>query len=379
MRASIRDQGALTAVSPAALSAYALAEGWRKTDIFGDHSDVYTSEGLPEIILPRHKSLGDYASVVSRLIEIFARVADKDELTLYRDLVTADRDIIRVRAAESDDGSVAARDGIRLLNGTRKMLQTAAYSLRNPQPFYHASKYKYINSCLNRFRMGQTEQDSFAITLLSPVVPPPMQRALSMEFGLDDDSIERRMTKRLAGALAATLQATRKTVEGDTEAFSSAVEDGVSANLCEALVEVIEPFQMLDVSLTWARTRPIDRHREVIRFAANDAHILRDAARSFRGHELRPNVRLIGIVERLRRNKRKTEEIVAIQSSIDEQDQSVTAVLEQSDYERAVQAHKDKAKVIVLGDLERVGQRWRMLNPRIADVIQSKDSPNESE
>ena len=157
MRASIRDQGALTAVSPAALSAYALAEGWRKTDIFGDHSDVYTSEGLPEIILPRHKSLGDYASVVSWLIEIFARVADKDELTLYRDLVTADRDIIRVRAAESDDGSVAARDGIRLLNGTRKMLQTAAYSLRNPQPFYHASKHKYINSCLNRFRMGQTE------------------------------------------------------------------------------------------------------------------------------------------------------------------------------------------------------------------------------
>ena len=61
MRASIRDQGALTAVSPAALSAYALAEGWRKTDIFGDHSDVYTSEGLPEIILPRHRKASKFS------------------------------------------------------------------------------------------------------------------------------------------------------------------------------------------------------------------------------------------------------------------------------------------------------------------------------
>ena len=107
MKTSIQDRDALLAVSPVALSAYARAEGWSKEEAYGDFSDIYVADGLPEIILPRTENLGDYADVVSTLIGIFARVADVDELTLYRDLVTADRDVIRMRAADSDDGTVS--------------------------------------------------------------------------------------------------------------------------------------------------------------------------------------------------------------------------------------------------------------------------------
>ena len=107
MKTSIQDRDALLAVSPVALSAYARAEGWSKAEAYGDFSDIYVADGLPEIILPRTENLGDYADVVSTLIGIFARVADVDELTLYRDLVTADRDVIRMRAADSDDGTVS--------------------------------------------------------------------------------------------------------------------------------------------------------------------------------------------------------------------------------------------------------------------------------
>ena len=99
MKASIRDKDALAAVSPAALAAYARAAGWSRTEDYGDHSDVYASEGAPEIVIPRTQRLGDYAGVVSRLIEIFAQAAGMDTLVLYRDLVTADRDVVRVRAA----------------------------------------------------------------------------------------------------------------------------------------------------------------------------------------------------------------------------------------------------------------------------------------
>ena len=255
MRASIRDKKALIEISPGALSAYARVAGWNKTDIYGDHSDVYTSAGLPEIILPRSQRLGDYASIVSRLIEIFAKVAEMDELTLYRDLVTADRDVIRLRTAESNDGSVAASDGINIMRGAHDMLLAAACSLQNSQPLYRAGANKEASDYLNRVRLGQTEQGSFVITLLTPVVPPPIQQPLFPESAPDDDPVERQITKRLAGALAATRQATEKTVGGNAEAFSEAVKYGVSANLCEALVEVISPFETLDISLTWARTR----------------------------------------------------------------------------------------------------------------------------
>ena len=70
MKVDIRDRDALRAISPDALSAYARAAGWSKTDErYGAHSDIYAAEGLPEIIVPRTQRLGDYASVVAQLIE----------------------------------------------------------------------------------------------------------------------------------------------------------------------------------------------------------------------------------------------------------------------------------------------------------------------
>lgn len=377
MRASIRDREALTAVSPAALSAYARAEGWDKVDTYGDHSDVYTSKGLPEIILPRTQRLGDYANVVSQLIEIFAGVAETDEMSLYRDLVTADRDVIRVRAAENGDGAVAVGDGIDLMLGARDMLLAAACSLREPQPLYRMGANREANDYVRQMRLGQTEQGSFVVTLLTPVVLPPMRQTLEPNWEPDGDPIERQMTRCLAGALKAASLATERAVGGDAGAFFEAVAHGVSANLCEALVTLIEPFPTLDISMTWARTYPMKTAREVVRFAKSDAPILREAALSFRDHAPRPDVRLFGFVHRLKRGKQETEGTVTLRASVDGRTQSVMTVLSQSDYKRAIKAHETQAAVVARGDLERFGQRWRLLNPVITEVIE--DTPEDGE
>ena len=103
MKAQILDAEALRAISPAALAAFARGEGWAKTATYGGHADVYAGHDRPEIIIPRTDRLADYASAVSRLIDVFAKVNDRDELATYRDLVGADRDVVRVRAFGGDD------------------------------------------------------------------------------------------------------------------------------------------------------------------------------------------------------------------------------------------------------------------------------------
>ena len=379
MRADIRDREALLAVSPGALSAYARASGWIKAESYGDHSDVYASAESPEIILPRHQRLADYASVVWRLIEVFAKAAETDELVLYRDLVTADRDVMRVRAPDGEAGSVNVSDGVTLMHGARDMLLSAACSLWNPQPLYRAGANKEASEYLKRVRMGQTEQGSFVITLLSPVVPPRMQLGTGSELVQDDDPIERRITSRLVGALTAVREATEIAIAGGADAFFKAIERGVSANLCEALVSVMEPFREIDVTVTWARTCPAPRTRDIVRFAASDAPILREAARSFRSREPQPDRELVGFVRMLKRGEAERDGTVTLLTSIDGKNQSVTTVLKQADYERAVSAHKERASVVVKGDLERVGQRWSLLNPMIMDVIRNVDASINSE
>ncbi len=379
MRVDIRDKEALLGVSPGALSAYARASGWIKAESYGDHSDVYASAELPEIILPRHQRLADYASVVWQLIEVFAKAAETDELSLYRDLVTADRDVLRVRAPDSETGSVNVSDGVTLMHGARDMLLSAACSLSNPQPLYRAGANKEAREYLRQVRMGQTEQGSFVITLLSPVVPPRMQLKLMSDWTQDDDPIERRITRRLVGALTAIREATEITIAGDTDAFFGAIEHGVSANLCEALVSVIEPFREIDVTVTWARTCPAPQVRDVVRFAASDAPILREAARSFRSREPQLDRVLVGFVRMLRRGEAERDGTVTLLTSIGGRNQSVTTVLKQADYERAVLAHKERASVVVKGDLERVGQHWNLLNPVILDMIWNVYTSGDSE
>ena len=119
--------------------------------------------------------------------------------------------------------------------------------------------------------------------------------------------------------------------------------------------------------------------RNVVHFDAHDAPILREAARSFRDREPRPGICLFGVVQRLKRGETDTEGTIALWTSIDGQNQAVVAVLKQSDYERAIQAHETKSPLVMEGDLERTGQRWRLLNPRIADVILNEDVPDEDE
>ena len=84
MQATIHDREALKAISPAALAAYARSAGWQRGETYRLHSDIYAGRNRPEIIVPRTDHLGDYATVVSRLIEVFAQMADQDELTIYR-------------------------------------------------------------------------------------------------------------------------------------------------------------------------------------------------------------------------------------------------------------------------------------------------------
>ena len=140
MKARILDANALRGVSPSGLAAYARSAGWAKTEPFGETADVWHGEGLSEILLPRTDLLGDYASVVSRLIGVFSEESGQDELAVLKDLLEADHDVIRVRAMEgAPNGSSALGTGVAIVSQIREMLLAAACAaVESPQQVYRA-------------------------------------------------------------------------------------------------------------------------------------------------------------------------------------------------------------------------------------------------
>ncbi|KKZ15478.1 MAG: hypothetical protein TH68_00075, partial [Candidatus Synechococcus spongiarum 142] len=254
---------------------------------------------------------------------------------------------------------------------------------------YRAGANKEAKELLEQVRLGQTHQGSFVITVLTPIVPPPVEPPLQQELfpGLSDDRgdedqdapIQRKMTRRLVEALQAARESTEKAAAGDSGAFADGVEKGVSANLCDALTCLIGPFPSLDIGVSWARTRPSSLPEAVVQFGSADSPILREAARLFRHRAPQEGVHLHGFVEHLKRPETKDDGTIHLRTHVDGQPQAVTAVLAQSEYGRALQAHKDKAMVTLRGDLERKGQRWWLLNPQVESVLLNEEGATEGE
>lgn len=361
----ITDAVALREVAPAALRSYVIAQGWNHVERYGTHSDVYAREGA-EIIVPGTASLGDYASVVATLTSIIADVEGRDELQVFLDLVTSDRDVIRVRAPRAnDDGSVAIDEGVSLVVHARNLLLSSACSAWEPKATYRAGKVRKAEDYMNHVRLGQTERGSFVVTLLSPV-PPALEQPLQptlwpME---EDEPYERLVTRKFMDGLIAAKKAIEQFNRGATfEVFENAVSSGVSANLCDAAARLVESGDGADISVTWARTRRTPEERRSITLVRAEGEVLKEAARLFHEKQPRPDERLEGFVTKLGREESAFDGNATLKAYVDDRIASIHVQFPQQMYERAIEAHRSKRPVVVTGTLEKSGRRWVLKAP----------------
>ena len=376
MKARVLDAVALKAVSLAALAAYARSGGWVKTEPHGSHADIYVGDGRPEIVLPRTDRLGDYASVVSRLVGIFG--TNRAAGTNWRCTVILSGQITMSSGfARSGPQTTARSFSTKASNwfpspgkcsSQRRALRRRCGLSTGAGANREAAEY------MRQVRLGQTEHSSFVVTLMAPV-PPGLQPLLDESWtDFDNEPYERQVTRRLVQALEASREAAEKAHSGDgARAFERAVNYGVSANLCDAVARLIERSSGMEVSVSWARTRPTPESRRRIRFSESDAGTLREAARTFRAREPRPDVTLFGSVHTLTRDKHAIDGQVTFKVDMDGRIQSVGAVLDRNNYSVAISAHEARNPVVVTGDLERSGQRWRLTNAAVRELASDEN------
>lgn len=250
-------------------------------------------------------------------------------------LMATDRDVVRLRVGKSEEGSVKLNEGVSLIQGARDMLLATACSLGKSKAVYRAGANRKEADLMSKIRLGQTDQGNFVVTLLMPTIPRPVSSLLPDKLDQDTPA-EQHLTARLIEALTALRVAAERMASGEEDAFSDATTSGVSANLCDALVKIIDSFPTLDVSVSWARIRLKIAPNQTFRFGTNDAPLLQQMAHAFREHAPRPDTQLQGYVRRLTREEGEENGIIHLNASIDGKQLSVTAFLERQDYEQAV-------------------------------------------
>ena len=229
------DSLSLREITPVALSAYLRSQGWAKAGTYREHSDVYVADGKPEVIVPRTPVIDDYALVVEDLIALLSRLFGRDQISIYRDLTLADRDVLRVRALGNYPSGMPLENSYGLIGHTREMLAAAANSLDDNRPVYRSGTGSKASNYLQTVRLQGIEGGSFSLVMVSPALAP--------RFSAQDDtieaSLERRIAQRLSESLFAARIASERAVGGDAAAFGQVIGSGVSANLCEAVAGLL--------------------------------------------------------------------------------------------------------------------------------------------
>ncbi|WP_296817084.1 hypothetical protein [Brevundimonas sp.] len=378
MKAALTDKFALEAVSPAALRAYLEFEGWRSAGAFGKFGQIFeTPEGMlgGELAVPYTSDIADYASAVANIIGALARAEHRDEIAVYRDLVGSDREVIRVRAPEADqDGSVEVDEGVQLVLNARDLVAAAACAANEPRPVYHLGKVVRASEYMQKVRLGQTEQGSYVVTLLAPVPPAIGRPQIELWPEFEEEPFERQVTRTLARALEGAHDAVDAVNRGQAdEVFPRAVRAGVSANLCEALGNLIERGGGIDVSITWARTRPAPIARSHSRFQWPDADILKEVARELRKQEPLRDERVLGYVVKLGRTPEQDDGEVVLRTLVGGQSRGLKASLSPADYQVAYAAHGAKVPISLIGDIDTRTRPWQLTQIRELKVIPDVD------
>ncbi len=378
MKAHIVDRDALLAVTPLALRAYATGEGWTPVEQYGAHSQVFAYGDVGEIILPGTKALADYSNVVADVIRNLAEVENRDELQVYRDLASADKDVVRVRLPDADDdGSIGVDVGVQLVNSSRDLLLSAACAAWNPQRSYRAGKVGVADTYMSKVKLGQTEQGSFVVTLLAPVPPQIEPEQHDLWGDVMDEPFERKVTRRLSGGLDAAADAIEQyNLRSDFGLFESAVYEGASSNLFDAASLLTERESGFELSITWARTRPTPQRRWSRSFTRADGEVMKEVSRVFRERRPRPGETVRGFVTKLAREGQQPGQIT-VKGFIDGKWASVRANLIGEDYRKAIVAHDGVRQIDVEGTLERVGQRWRLSDAHDLELVAEENEDDD--
>ena len=383
MKVEIHDRDALARLSLLDVRAYLATQGWSAVGRYGTVATIYkikNSTGKStELLLPMRENLADYAARMGDIVETLADVEHRDEIAVFHDLVKAGFDVVRFRAPNADEaGTIDLQSGVALYDHARDVIAAAANAAVKQKRAYRGNTPDKAKEYPDTLRLGQSEVGSYVLTVLSPVQPSLAsdQASLFPDIDLGDEPFSRAVTLTLSRSLRAAKRAVDEAIAtGRLDPFETAVESGVSSNLCEAIARLAEQGAGVEISVTWSRVRRGPEMNASYSFTEDNARVLSEAAAAFRESEPQSDITIEGFVVLLERKPEEFDGKAKIRGFVDGRVKTISADFMSWDYQKVVAAFDKKLRVRVDGDLVKRGPIQFLGNARNL-VVFDEDEPN---
>ena len=385
MTSLTHNERSLRSVSRTALAAYLRMHDWTKVADWTDRATVYSktvNEREQRIWVPIRETFADYADNMERSIQLLAGVENRAPDVILAELQAIASDSIRVATLHGQSEHVLSlQDAGLLFRDSLAMITAAARSVKKPRRAFRGALPTDAAAYLKSISVAPTAFSAFDLTLLSPI--PPLYGVGSHSAHVRQMSFEHPFARRAMLRLKNGLSATQKAVadvktHGKFTSFDNAVQEGVSANLCDAvvgLVQLSEGFgDGLSVNVRWAPTRPRNGNQLVsIPFSAHDAAIIREAGDRLRARASYTDEHVIADVARLEREPEEFDGHAQLLAEIDDQSRRLSVTFEPTDFNAVLAAFRERRRIELDGDLHPAGRGYELRNPRNVRLLEESE------
>ncbi|MDQ3669127.1 MAG: hypothetical protein M3377_02435 [Actinomycetota bacterium] len=375
-------QDDLAAVSPEAAAAYLTVAGWERTNR-GELGERWRYAGgarVRNVALPGEQlDQADRATMLARVLRVLEEVESRPLERIAADLRDADRDVVRFRvvAPGLTRGELPLTSAPEMLAGAREALRAAGRAEVGPRAFYSGGQVPTpVLNLLDGARVGPTEAGSVIVNVLSKLeltTRDHAQGALVSEAERPPVEVpfaRRALRRLLSGVRAAKSASHRDATELDApDAFDDDIQDGLSANLCEALTDLAtkddagELDAQVTVDVRWALSYPSDEPRTLLEMTTPELKTMNGIATRLRNITPIVDQQLSGYVRELSREPGQDDGMVRVSADIEGRLAVVKLHLAAPDYDTALRAHGENREIEFTGTLEKAGKIWEITAP----------------
>ena len=374
MKATIQDIRALRSVRPLEVVSYLRAHQWQQAQVI-EGGAFWTKDEAGssfELLVPLDVTLRDFPNRVAEVLATLAQAEKRSQLEIVEDLATTSADVVRPRLLGSDpDGEISLERGWMIYEQARNLMLAAACAAVEKRSLYAKRKPERAMDFLDHARFGRPQQGSYILTIISPVSPEISLGPSTPGGVVADEPFERRTMRTLAEALHALATAAREVAAtSELAPMKAAVQRGVSANLCEAIIglNASSGERGVEFAFSWAplRTSPAAVPRLAV-FAPDSISIIKETARIFRETEVVGGSEVLGVVNRLE-HQGENHGRVTIVGSADGVPRNVAVELSGDDHSLAVRSYEERVSLSCIGELTREGRGWVLHHPREVEL-----------
>ena len=318
-----------------------------------------------EVVLPKHLGIRDFHKRFNESLTALSEFEGRSVAEVVADIVRMSSNLITVRVigADTADGTIPINDGVLLFSKAKDLLYAAALSMYSKRKQFSGQPPKDAKGYVDALLLGQTEIGSYVVNVIAPLPPP--RPAQSAGAG-PEVPVAEAVTLNLVHGLEAISKATTEFADsGSLKVFDAAVERGVSANMCDALVGFsgAERNRDFEVRVSGAAGPMFEGETKVFKFDVDAVAAVQKASDYYKGNYTLDSRNIWGFVKKLDRPKGEEVGTITVEAVVDGVERSIKIILNPDEYHQAVLAHDTKVIVACSGNIHIKSRRATLLNP----------------